>query len=258
MRTGCKGGHPSKYGKCNGIFLWNPFHVKRTQGSITYLCSRNSEGNQKSLTIQIIAETSRLWVKWDYKVSVKVNAKTKRCGLMICCQASNYKCEDWWFGTKKMNGEVKTNSTFKSSVYNPWTDVERQRNFCRLQKSKPHDLSQNSERSGYSGISGVTDLSKSCQNADGDTWTTGKWWAVVGADEVICRKRRKTTTIEGNKESVRSTFSSRTWSSWPGVKWRKRRWRLLMTFIPLKRPFRGPVTHHSKRCVMGETGKTIG
>ena len=31
-----------------------------------------------------------------------------------------------------------------------------------------------------------------------------------------------------------------------------------MTFIPLKRPFRGPVTHHCKRCVMGETGKTIG
>ena len=101
-------------------------------------------------------------------------------------------------------------------------------------------------------------LSKSCQNADGDTWTNGKWWAVVGADEVICRKGRKTTTIEGNKESVRSTFSSRTWSSDPGVKWRKRRWRLLMTFIQLKRPFRGPVTHHCKRCVMGETGKTIG
>ena len=31
-----------------------------------------------------------------------------------------------------------------------------------------------------------------------------------------------------------------------------------MTFIPLKRPFRGPVTHHCKRCVMGETGKKIG
>ena len=31
-----------------------------------------------------------------------------------------------------------------------------------------------------------------------------------------------------------------------------------MTFIPLKRPFRGPATHHCKRCVMGETGKKIG
>ena len=31
-----------------------------------------------------------------------------------------------------------------------------------------------------------------------------------------------------------------------------------MTFIPLKRPFRGPVTHHCKRCVMGETGKKLG
>ncbi len=62
--------------------------------------------------------------------------------------------------------------------------------------------------------------------------------AVVGADEVICRKVRNTTTIEGNKESVRSTFSSRTWSSAPGVKWRKRRWRQFMTFIPLKQKFR--------------------
>lgn len=70
---------------------------------------------------------------------------------------------------EKKNGEVKTNTTFKSSVYNPWTDVERQRNFCRLQKSKPYDLSQNSERSGYSVISGVADPQKSCQNADGDT-----------------------------------------------------------------------------------------
>ena len=41
---------------------------------------------------------------------------------------------------EKTNGDVKTNTTFKSSVYKPWTDVERQRNFCRLQKSKPHDL----------------------------------------------------------------------------------------------------------------------
>ena len=191
MRTGCKGGHPSKYGKCNGIFLWNPFHVKRTQGSITYLCSRNSEGNQKSLTIQTIAETSRLWVKWDYKVSVKVNAKTKRCGLMICCQASNYKCEDWWFGTKKMNGEVKTNSTFKSSVYNPWTDVERQRNFCRLQKSKPHDLSPNSERSGYSGISGVADPLKIVSE---------RRWRHVNNWEVMSSRRRRWSNLSKGKE----------------------------------------------------------